>query len=225
MFYYLGIDIGGKNNTWALSCKSINPKKAIIEGELSIKETPQSVSPFELINFVQQRKVLITAIDAPLSFSLNNPSGLREADKVLKKMLPKEAKKWVLSYHSLMGIPLRGYFLAKAISPYCGAIIETHPRANFYFILPENRKQLAFKYKKEGLQPSEIKWLVEFLEKLFNLKIPEILFTHEGLIDALFCLLPAILYITNHQKLFFLPQENNLEGFGPFIVIREEKNL
>ncbi len=221
MFYYLGIDIGGEKNTWAIAIEEKGRELKLLENSLSLKNLYPPVSLTELISFVQIKRVLVLTIDAPLSFSLEIKGGLRRADKALREQLPKEAKNWVVSYHALMGIPIRSYLLAKALSPYCGAILETHPRANFYFLLPKTKKFLAFKYKKEGLNLSERQWLAEFIEREVQIKLKEELFLYEGLVDAFFSALCALFFIKAPEKLHFLAQDKNLEGFGPFVVLNK----
>ena len=221
MFYYLGIDIGGGANTWALALERHPSEKklSLVSGELSLKDKPSPVSLQEICEFLFKRRVLVTALDAPLSFSLALEKGLRRSDQALRELLPSKAKSWVLSYHGLMGIPLRAYLLAKSISPYCGTILETHPRASLYFLLPNAKREIAFKYKKEGLSEAEILWLRDFLRELFSLDAPLDLLKRDGVLDALICALTAYLYQKAPEKLFFLPQEEDLEGFGPFVVI------
>jgi len=219
MFYFLGIDIAGKDNTWAVVL-SEKQGKLQLEKFLCLENlnAPKSVPLHKIVEFVKKEKVLCTAIDAPLSYSLNNETGLRKSDKVLKALLPKNAKNWVVSYHALMGVPLRALLLAEGISPYCGAILETHPRASFYFSLPEKKKEIAFKYKKSGIE-EEKEFLLNWLKKRFNLLIPLEIKLKEGILDAIFCALAGYFYFVSPAKLIFLQSEKNLKGFGPFVVI------
>lgn len=220
MFYYLGIDLGGEERTYALALKE-KEGRLFLERALSFKEEPfKGVSLKEILDFVMKERVLVTAIDAPLSFSLYNEKGYRKADRALRELLPGKKKSWVLSYHALMGIPLRGFLLAKALSPYCGAIFETHPRASLYFLLPEPQKALSEKYKKESLEKDEALFLEAFFKEKFGLAVPSSLFEKDDLVDALLCALTGYLYFKAPERLYFLPQEEGLSGFGPFVVIK-----
>lgn len=224
MFHYVGVDIGGGENTWALVLREERPKgEVILHREALSLAGPKRVSLSEIEQFCQTEKVLAVAIDAPLSFSPTLEKGFRKSDKTLRDLLPKDYKNWVLSYHGLMGIPIRAYLFAKRISPYCGTIIETHPRAGLFFILPEERRVLASKYKRGGLSTEELSWLVDHLRAKYDIVIPgdcsDLFFGKEGLIDALICALTAWAYHRFPERLIFLPQDEGLEGFGPFVVL------
>lgn len=224
MFYYLGVDIGGGENTWAVALveEGSAGKIALYLEGLSFAGQ-RKVALSEIERFCLSERVLGIAIDAPLSFSLNLEKGFRASDRRLRELLPREYRSWVLSYHGLMGIPIRAYFFAKHLSPYCGTIIETHPRAGLYFILPEERKVLAWKYKRSGLSEEETRWLKEFLEEKFSLSISDAfessVMRKEGILDALMCALTAFTYHRFPERLLFLPSEEGLEGFGPFVVL------
>lgn len=221
MFYFLGIDLAGSKNTWAVSLKKKNSflflTKTLSLGSFNQVKSITNLS--EIVSFCKKNRVLSVAIDAPLSFSLFNTTGMRLSDKKLKEMLPPKAKNWVVSYHTLMGIPIRALLLAEEISPYCGTIIETHPRSCLYFNLPEERKYLAFEYKKRILKKEEKEFLLEFFFQKFNLKISSYFSFTEGIIDAIFCALVAGYYFLYPEKLFFLPSEEGLKGFGPFVLL------
>ena len=174
----------------------------------------------DVIKFCLNYKVLGVGIDAPLSFSLfEDRRGLRSSDRILKEMLPKKAKNWVVSYHTLMAVPLRALLLAEKLSPFCGTILETHPRACFYFSLAEEYKPLAFKYKKENLIAEEVGFILKMFEERFRLKglIKESVV--EGVIDAIFCGLAVYFFHRFPEKLKFLPSEPSATGFGPFVII------
>lgn len=220
MFYYLGVDLGGGNNTWAIAIRE-EEKGLAVERTLSLKnKNPEACSFEEIFEFVRNYTVLATAIDAPLSYSLTLKKGLRSSDLALKALLPKEYRNWVLSYHALMGIPLRGFLFAEKLSPYCGAIIETHPRASFYFILPEEKKYLAYKYKKSSLDEKEIEYLKFLFKEFFSLALFAFHFNIIDLFDAILCALTAYLYMKMPEKLVFLPKkEKDLTGYGPFVII------
>ncbi len=221
MFYFLGIDLAGTKNTWAVSLEKKGNYLSLTE-TLSLKKPEQPLAIkdlFEVVSFCTKNRVLSVAIDAPLSFSLSNLTGFRLSDIKLKEMLPKNAKKWVVSYHALMGVPIRAFLLAQEISTYCGTILETHPRACFYFTLPEDKKYLAFEYKKRKLTEEEKSFLLQFLFKKFHLKFLFSFSLNEGILDAIFCALVASFYIFFPEKLYFLPSESGLKGFGPFVLL------
>jgi len=117
-----------------------------------------------------------------------------------------------------MAVPIRALLLSEALSPFCGTIIETHPRASFYFCLPENKKELAFIYKK-SLPEDEKDFLIRWLKEKFNLSIDFEFNLTEGILDAIMCALACYFYHRIPEKLIFLPGEEALKGFGPFVVI------
>lgn len=224
MFYYLGVDIGGGENTWAVAlCEEhLSGKLRLEEGILSPAGI-RRVAMTEIESFCHAERVLGVAVDAPLSFSLALEKGFRASDRKLRELLPRGCRSWVLSYHGLMGIPIRAYLLAGKLSPYCGTIIETHPRAGLFFILPEERRNLSLKYKGEGLSSEEILWLADFLKERFCLEISQrtvtSLLAKEGILDALICALTVWAYHRAPERLLFLPSEEGLQGYGPFVVL------
>ncbi len=220
MFYFLGIDIAGSKNTWAVALKKQN-NLLNLSPLLSLK-SPLQPSPIKdflpIVDFCKKEKVLAVAIDAPLSFSLKDEKGLRTSDKALKKLLPKKAKSWVVSYHTLMAVPIRALLLSEALSPLCGTIIETHPRASLYFCLPEDKKEISFIYKKKLLLKDE-KFLINWLKEVFQLNIDFEFKLTEGILDAIMCAIAGYLYHKSPERLLFLPSEENFKGFGPFVII------
>lgn len=227
MFYYLGVDLGGGSKTFAVALKEKNEKGLFLEKALSLKNNiPRTSSLEEIAEFVRGNRVLVTAIDAPLSYSLSLERGFRSSDRALKALLPRESKKWVLSYHALMGIPLRGLLLAQKLSPYCGTIIETHPRASFFFLLSEEKRYLAHKYKKEILKENEREYLKNLFKELFSLEFEEEIFHKADLFDAILCAITGYLFLKSPENLIFLPQEEkDLIGFGPFVIIGRSFSL
>ncbi|MCS7199500.1 MAG: DUF429 domain-containing protein [Caldimicrobium sp.] len=223
MFYFLGIDLGGSKNTWVVALKE-NPyeRERLYLCEAPLKNNyPGKIPLEEILKFAKENRVLTVAIDAPLSFSLNLEKGWRKSDLTLRSLLPQEGKNWVLSYHALMGIPIRGYLLAQSLCPYVGTILESHPRANLYMILPENRKYLAHKYKKGGLLPEERSFLMSYVTDLFKIELTEEVIDNSGLLDALLCALVGFYYCRYPEKLTFLPPEEEAIGFGPFVIFKE----
>ncbi len=224
MFYFLGIDIAGSNNTWVVALGFSKDENTLIPVEaLSLKNFsfPEPLLELEeVVKFSLKNRVIGAGIDAPLSFSLiEDKKGFRTADKFLKSILPPRAKNWVVSYNALMAVPLRGLLLARKLSPFCGTIIETHPRASFYFCLPEQYKFLAFKYKKSSLLHEEKILIINIFKKFGIKKFKENLLV-EGIIDAIFCALAVYFFHRAPEKLLFLPDTPSAEGYGPFVIIK-----
>ncbi len=228
MFYYLGIDIAGKRNTWAVALR-FDGDRLILSEELSLKipSQPRCSELKEVLKFCQENKVLGCSIDAPLSFSISIEDGLRKSDKKLKELLSRihpQATRWVVSYNTLMAVPLRGFLLAEAINPYCGTIVETHPRASLLFCLSEESRHLAIDYKKEPKAVSKYeKDFKRLFESGFRIRLPKGLKLNDGVIDAIVCGFTAFLFARAPESLEFLPSESQLRGFGPFVVIRSFK--
>ncbi len=223
MFYFLGVDLGGSSKTYALALKEERKKVKLIKALSLTEKKIKALSLKEIEIFTKENRVLGCAIDAPLSFSPSIEKGLRKSDQSLRSLLPKKAQGWVLSYHTLMGIPIRGYLLAQNLSPFCGALLKTHPRASFYFLLPEEKRAITFKYKKEALTLEEKTFLSELFSSQFSLEVPLPIFEHPDSLDALICALTVYFYFKNPEKLLFLPQEEELQGFGPFVIIKDLK--
>ncbi len=210
-FLFLGVDLGGEENTWAVAVDREGnpfPGLSLPEGE--------PVALAEILDFIRKNRVLAAALDAPISFSLTDRKGLREADHRLREILRGEGGEpgWVVSYHALMGIPVRGLLLAEALAPMVGTIIETHPRAALYLALPQEKKSLVKTYK--GLRPEAEAALRELWRALFPEENPRRI-TH-GLLDASVCALTARAYHLAPENLLFLPSSGS-RGFGPFVVL------
>ena len=211
---FLGIDLGGENNTWVIALK-----RKTLEVEL----IPFKVLK-DIVSFCEKHLVLGVGIDAPLTFGLEDEKGFRKSDEKLKKLLPQEAENWILSYHSLQAIPIRGKVLAEALSPIVGTILETHPRSSLYFLLPEKEKHLAFLYKNPKIPSSEkeqtCEKILDFLKKHLNLKII-LAKLNDGIIDALVCAITAYFFHNFPEKLEFLSYPvNPCFGRGPFVIIK-----
>ena len=182
----------------------------------------------DLVAFCETHPVLGVAIDAPLTFGLADRKGFRETDRKLRSLLPREARNWVVSYHGLQAVPIRGKILAEALSPVVGTILETHPRSSLYFLLPETEKHLAFEYKLRGGWPSTAgqrasRRILRYLKERFGIKIylPEEEEINDGLVDALLCALTVYLFHTAPENLLFLSRRaQGFSGRGPFVVIK-----
>ncbi|HIE32477.1 MAG TPA: DUF429 domain-containing protein [Thermodesulfobacteriaceae bacterium] len=217
--YFLGIDLAGEKNTWIVALK---------EGRTLSFEILKPVSLESIVSFCEKHWVLGVAIDAPLTFGLKDEKGFRESDQKLRNLLPKEASNWVVSYHGLQAVPIRGKILAEALSPVVGTILETHPRASLYFFLPKEMKELTFRYKpKKGLpkavQEEALKKIWGYLLKSFDIPT-ESLENHisDGLVDALVCALTAWLFHRAPENLISLSSKAlGTFGRGPFVVIQK----
>lgn len=210
-FFFLGVDLGGEENTWAVAVEregKLSPGLSLPEGK--------PVSLTEIVEFSRKNRMLAAALDAPISFSLTDRKGLREADRRLREILRDEGGDpgWVVSYNALMGIPVRGLLLAEALAPVVGTIIETHPRAALYLALPREKKSLVKAYKGRG--PEAEAALRELWTTLFAKENPRRL--SHGLLDALVCALTARAYHLAPESLLFLPSSAS-RGFGPFVIL------
>jgi len=219
----------------ALERKSLRPLRALSFAESS----PTSLT--EIWKFVRRQRVLAVALDAPLSFSFKDQRGWRPADRILRDVLRQSGGDpgWVMSYHALMGLPIRALLLAEALSPLVGTILETHPRAGLFLSLPELREEIQ-KYKSrrssrgEKARSCRLLWealgkiavalgkrsgLVSATGGLFPAP-PE---PSDGLVDALACALTAAAYHLFPENLLFLPPSRR--GFGPFVVFNLKRDL
>ncbi len=216
VFYYLGVDIAGESGTRAIAL----PDKE--EGRLLI---PKARFLESLVSFCEEKRVIAVAIDAPLTFGLRDERGLRDSDRKLRGLLPPKARSWVVSYHGLQAVPIRGKILAEALGPLVGTILETHPRASLYFLLPDPLKPLVYLYKpRRGIPEPERQEacarILDYLSKKFHLRAEE-LAPDDGLLDALVCALTARAFHRHPESLLFLSREaRGIYGRGPFVVFR-----
>ncbi|QJA05425.1 DUF429 domain-containing protein [Thermosulfurimonas marina] len=230
-FCFLGVDLGGEENTWALALDraTLQPLEALS----FLKGRPVSLS--EVREFAEGNIVLAAALDAPLAFSLEDQKGLRPADRKLREILRETGGDpgWVMSYSALMGLPLRALLLAEALSPMVGTILETHPRAGLFLSLPGLREEVR-KYKVRKLSQEEKRQSCRILWRALGKMaadlrkkcapaspkdppFPEPPEPSDGLVDALACALTAATYHLFPEGLCFLPPSSR--GFGPFVVL------
>ncbi|MBX6422126.1 DUF429 domain-containing protein [Thermosulfurimonas sp. F29] len=217
-FCFLGVDVGGEENTWAVAVEREGLRPLPV---LSLSGA-RPVGLEEITEFVRKERVLAVALDAPLSFSLKDRRGFREADTALRESLAREGGQpgWVLSYHALQAAPVRGLLLAEALSPFVGTILETHPRAGLYFTFPGLRE--AVRLYKDPRSPAEerAKAVLSLWRALVPADPP--VPPTDGLVDALSCALSAAAYHLCPQTLLFLPGAPTARGFGPFVVLRRK---
>jgi predicted nuclease with RNAse H fold len=112
MHHYLGVDIGGQNNTWMAATTEEKGKKPAVQIR---RATPQ-----EIVTECQSENAMALAIDAQLTFSISRENGFRAGDEELRGMLPPGVREIVVSYNSLMAVPLRETpILAPRILMFC----------------------------------------------------------------------------------------------------------
>ncbi len=212
--YFLGVDIAGERGSRAVALPRQGRSSLLI---------PEARSLESLVSFCEEYLVAAVAIDAPLTFGLRDEKGFREADLRLRSLLPPKARSWVVSYHGLQAVPIRGKILAEALSPLVGTVLETHPRASLYFLLPEALKPLVFLYKpRRGIPETQRREacarILEYLSKKFHLRAEE-LTPEDGLLDALVCALTARVFHQELENLLFLSRKaRGVYGRGPFVV-------
>jgi len=202
---FWGIDVGGEGKTIAAL---ITEKKGKFEISFQPIDTVQSFWAMWLRNSGP------VAIDAPLSYDITSPNGMREIDRHWRKKMPQNNfQNWISSPHSLQVVPLKGIWLAKKIT---STIIECHPRVGMYvagdnrkdikkaletYKLRRNRKANINKIKKSCKIISE--WLCPERGnfQLINIKKDQLT---DDYLDALFCALLALTFANNptHLKLF-----------------------
>ncbi len=213
---FVGVDVAGEENTWAVVLSgdlTVLPVLSLSEG--------RSVTLYEIVKFFEENTALAVAIDAPLTFGLMDEGGFRESDRVLREILKMKGgnPNWVVSYHVLQAVPVRGLTLAEALSPLVGTLIETHPRASLFLSLPKELKTLVQLYKRDE---NSLRTIWRFLVERWQLrteKVPR--FVSDGIVDALVCAITAYLYHKKPEELLFLPPTKGARGRGPFVVISD----
>ena len=212
---YAGVDIGGATTTWLCSL-------ADDEGWPRLVEPPKTLSLREIVDYAGERTVVSVAIDAPLTWALDEDRGLRASDEALRRLLPSGARDWVVSQNSMKAMPARGRQLADYLGGVVGTILETHPRSCVYFALRE-RVELIHGYgrgkgAREAARPLWDAWI-----RRFSIRgaagVDEV---EEGTVDALVCATMAFLYHRAPGMLRRLTDATPaLRGRGPFVVLDE----
>lgn len=232
MIAFLGVDIAGKNNTWACVLESDGRNHNRV-----LKEAPQKESILSLTEFVQEESYDLAgvAIDAPLTWAVDpaEEGGFRSSDLELKQMLasgsrdtgglnPGYVRSWVMSSSSMHAVPLRGSRLAELLGPDVGTIIETHPRACLWFFCQSRGKPLrdVYLYKKNG-EMQALRRLWDGWADAFEIKVPrDIQINHDGQVDALVCATVACLFHQEPARLKRLKHTaTDRRGRGPFYVV------
>ena len=214
---YLGIDVAGKDNTWAAG---LSPKNDGLEMIVQ----PHRANLKGILTFCEENNVVAVAIDAQLTDALSDESGFRTSDHELRKLLPPDCKNWVASINSLMAVPVRGKLLAKALSPIVGTLLETHPRACLMLGLDKSLGMAVRNYKvgdsssKEHMIKLNQNWC-----KRYHISTHAEKLQHDDELDSIVCATVAYLYHHAPGKLLKLKHEaENKTGRGPFYVIAPE---
>ena len=224
---FLGVDIGGRDNTWL----------AAIEWDghqLSIPEAPKRQKLAEIVESATIDGTVAIAIDAQLSLSIaesdsDDGPGFRSSDRKLRERLTNARRNWVASFNSLMAIPIRGRLLADALKGASLGVVETHPRVCLHFALGEDMQSSIDHYKGSGKnKPSpeakarHAKRLLLAWSKKFGIaKMDVDGKISDGALDAIVCATVAYLWCHARQRLCLLddPQPRDL-GTEQFFVVR-----
>ncbi|MEN8376509.1 MAG: DUF429 domain-containing protein [Gemmatimonadota bacterium] len=210
---YAGVDIAGATNTWL--CRLVDA-----EGWPELVEPPRTMSLREIVDYVGSESVVSVAIDAPLTWALDEDRGLRGSDEALRRMLPSGSRDWVVSQNSLKAIPARGRQLTEYLGGVVGTILETHPRSCIYFALRESLELIhgygRGKGAREAARPIWDAWVRRFSIRGGG-AVEEV---EEGTVDALVCATIAFLYHRAPGMLRRLTSPApDLRGRGPFVVL------
>ncbi len=224
---FIGVDLAGENNTWAVVLRK-EGERLFLEPALSLPEA-HPVELFEIVRFSVENPVLGVAIDAPLTFGWRDRRGFRESDRRLRTLLKEKGGSpgWVVSYHVLRAVPVRGHVLAEALAPLVGTLLETHPRASLFWILPPEKRTLVRSYKNPGIPERKRreaqKALWRYLCETHHLAGPGPPEVNDGLVDALVCALTVFFFHHHPERLLFLPREPGAHGRGPFVVMAPQE--
>jgi hypothetical protein len=209
---FLGVDIGGGSNTWVSALADDGQ-------QLSISLQPHTMPLRAVLDICNNRNVVAVTIDAQLTASIDDNSGFRSSDEELKELLPEDCKNWVVSFNSLMAVPVRGQLLAEALSPLVGTILETHPRVCLLFVASVEEEKAVKQYKEKAGQ-EEVETLWEMWRTRFKIG-GEIGSRTDGALDSLVC--ATIGYLFHRQPAALLKlvnDEPSKTGRGPFYVLR-----
>ncbi len=211
---YLGIDVAGKDNTWAdgLSQKNdglemiVQPHRANLKG---------------ILTFCEENNVVAVAIDAQLTAALSDESGFRTSDHELQKLLTPDCKNWVASINSLMAVPVRGRLLAESLSPIVGTLLETHPRACLMLGLDRSLGMAVRDYKgSDAISKGHLIKLLQHWCERYHISCCMEKLKQSDELDSIVCATVAYLYHHLPKKLLKLKNEaEDKIGRGPFYVI------
>ena len=216
---YLGVDVAGASNTWVSALSAGG-------GGLTVVHGPRLASLKDIVGYCAESNVVAVVIDAQLAIALSDENGFRASDTYLKKMLPEDCQDWVMSFNSLMAVPVRGRLLADHLSPTVGTLLETHPRASLLFGLGHVEEEIHTairKYKSSKVEANvrraHTKTLWQHWSEQFGIVHHEPV-RDDGALDSLVCATvahqfhyaPAALYKLRHE----VPEKT---GRGPFYVL------
>jgi predicted nuclease with RNAse H fold len=209
---YLGIDIAGASNTWAAGL-------SVTESNLTVTIAPRPSSLCQIIQTCKERNVVAVAIDAQLTLSPSAENGFRASDEELRELLPHRFQNWVVSFNSLMAVPIRGSLLSDFLAPLVGTVLETHPRASLLFELGQAVETAIQGYKKGPDAMDYVTALWRRWSEGFDIQFGEAVHD-DGALDSLVCATIAYLYHHEPGRLRRLKhQSQDIRGRGPFYVI------
>lgn len=214
---YLGVDVAGKDNTWAAAVSAGDGGPEVVFG-------PQKVKLQELVDYCETENVVAVTIDAQLTIAISEENGFRNSDLELREMLVKRdgVREWVVSVNSLMGVPIRGQMLADRLSPTVGTLLETHPRASLLFALGKKACESVWKYKgkaKKEVRAHHTERLWEMWSDHFGITYSEPV-QDDGELDSLVCATVGYLYHDDPDRLHRLRHDvPEKTGRGPFYIV------
>jgi len=176
-FWFLGIDVAGAKNTWAVGLRR--------EGDGAVVEWgPARRTLQDIVNWARAHRVLAAAIDAQLTAALTNENGFRPCDLAMRQRLasPKHVT-WVASFNSLMAVPVRGRVLAEALAPFVGTMLETHPRFALWAGLDQHFDTALETYKAKHTPREVVRDLADAWKAAFPVGCP-VDIADEGALDA-----------------------------------------
>lgn len=212
---YLGVDVAGAKNTWVAGL-------APSTGRLEVVHGPCKASLAAIVDYCEENDVVAVAIDAQLAVAVSDENGFRSSDTCLKEMLPKDCEHWVMSFNSLMAVPIRGRLLAEHLAPTVGTVIETHPRASLLFGLENDAQEHVRGYKsgEAEIRRSHTEELWRLWSRRFRITCYEPV-REDGALDALVCATVAHRFHHEPSALHKLRHaEPGKVGRGPFYVLK-----
>lgn len=223
---YLGVDVAGAKNTWVAALSPSEDGLAVVHG-------PRLASLQEIVGYCDKNDVLAAVVDAQLAIALSDEGGLRGSDEQLRAALPRDCRGWVMSFNSLMAVPIRGRLLADHLSPRVGTLLETHPRASLLFGLGHVEGEIheaIHHYKRKrtdtkeqtGVRVEHTRRLWHHWSARFGMSCDGVV-EHDGALDSLVCATVAHLFHHGPETLRRLRHEAaDTAGGGPFYVVAPE---